>query len=212
MAGIRGFSGLQRDNVLVTDGTHVVVASDDGGGVISTDVINVPVAAATRVAAAGDLDADGYEDFLVAGPAITAVFGAESGSPTHQTTLQGTAFGRFTGCDVDGDGATELVAVEGTLANAAVKTWKLSPDGESFAPFGMEVAAIGDTSIFASELACVGDVDGNGTEDFALNAQEGGVGKVYVVHTEPDGIWSAIEPITPDPTSATFGASIAGIR
>ncbi|MCB9699021.1 MAG: FG-GAP repeat protein, partial [Alphaproteobacteria bacterium] len=141
--------------------------------------------------AAGDLDGDGFGDFVVGTAsgngslgAAHVYFGSAAG-PSVATTLSGDQLGAGFGAsvagigDVDGDGFDDLaigapdqdggrgalVVHRGTAAGvSATPAWRLSPDGQTF----------------AERVAGVGDVDGDGFDDLVVTGAAGQNAEVHL--------------------------------
>ncbi len=168
----------------------------------------------TSVAAAGDVDNDGYRDFIVGAPGWDGVAGANVGRvvlyrggpfgpvPTPLWEVEGdvpeAGFGRAGGgaVDVDNDGYEDLL-VGAPWAHAA-----LEDSGEVFlylAPDGVpaDIASWSFSMDFPDDelgfsVASDGDVNGDGFDDFAVGAPgpvlaSGEGGAILVFHGSASG-------------------------
>ncbi len=181
------------------------------------------------VAAAGDVNADGYADFVVGEPYWDSIFYADRGQaflyfggpslPLYRVTLQVTnpgsagllvGFGVGGGADVDGDGyADVLIAVQGTRRIAVYRGGPSTSlaQGPSLYPSGA-TGALGD------QIA-TGDFNGDGYGDAAFSDYTASnpinqEGVVRVAYGSPTGLGTAVVIDSPgNQNTAWFGSSIA---
>jgi hypothetical protein len=164
------------------------------------------------VAGAGDVNGDGYADFLVGSYSASATFlylGGVSGPAVVPVTLT-IPIGAFTGAaiagagDINGDGYADVVVgaddarraylffggASGLLPTATVLSW---PEGTYY--FGWSVAG-------------AGDVDGDGYADLAVGAHIANV--VYLYQGRASGVADVPITVNGPRGSQYFGYSIAG--
>lgn len=160
----------------------------------------------TSVAGAGDLDADGYADFLIGVPEASPGGLAEAGSVLVYSGFDGSLLFRCDGekpgslmgvavaslGDTLGDGTPDLLLGAsgyhdaGVLGLGAVYLYS----GATATPFARLVGASSGDRL-GNSVAGVGDLDGDGTMEFlaaAHRAEPGGLfraGSVHVVDFEP---------------------------
>jgi hypothetical protein len=179
------------------------------------------------VSSAGDVNGDGYADFLVgadgANSAVGAVYlylGSASGlSTTPATTLNGPGgnsgfgFSVASAGDVNGDGYADVVTGLFTSNSAAggIFIYLGSALGLSTAP----ATAIDGTSVrayyFGFPVASAGDVNGDGYADVVVGAELTGAGAAYVYLGSASGLrTSAATTFAARSGDAYFGQSVAG--
>ena len=176
-------------------------------------------------ASAGDVNGDGFGDFMVTGWGANKVYvyhGGPSGiSLTPSVVLQrsdggDSAFGfsLSSAGDVDGDGYGDVVI--GAMFYLDSKT----REGRAYVmrggPHGLAstVATIIDSrepsSWFGSAAAGLGDVNADGYGDFAIGAKFGDTGHAYVFLGGPTGVPTAPAISITGSANSGLGASIAG--
>jgi hypothetical protein len=172
---------------------------------------------ARDVAAAGDVDGDGYGDFIVGSgapvrgvPAAYLFQGSSEGPrlPPAELWSGPDTFGNYsvTGVgDVDGDGHGDVAV--GALVGGAVRVYHGSPDGLASEPTVKLRTAVG--TYYGWEVAPAGDVDGDGYADLLIGAANpGSRGRVHVHRGGPNG--TLAEPIVLESEEGHFGFSTAG--
>ncbi len=179
---------------------------------------------ATTVAAGGDIDADGYADVLVGAPlasggdgSVEVHWGGPTGFRSPQTLRPPVSLGQWGAavagaCDVDADGASDLV-VGAPQQNAAY----VLPGAASGVSVGGMRALLRDAGGpvgFGAAVACAVDLDGDGYADVLIGARgNGSGGAVYVfrggaagVSTTAARVWTVAEA-----SGALFGTTVAGV-
>jgi hypothetical protein len=187
------------------------------------------------VAAAGDVDGDGFSDVLIgapgyaySGPELGKVY-AFYGEPRQPNLVPdwayesnnvnaGLGISVASAGDVNGDGYADIIVgapgyAVGGVKYGAVFVWY----GGSY--FSSPWSALGphDSSMFGSAVDSAGDVNGDGYSDIvvgAYNADSGheDEGKVYVWYGSSSGlsIWGASWTAESNQAGASFGYSVAG--
>ncbi len=160
-----------------------------------------------RVAGAGDLDGDGYDDIAIGAPYVDAAgtlagavylfrgpLGGVLGVTEADATLHGEVAGDWAGFglagvgDVDSDGLDDLLVgayrhgAGGWEAGAAYLVgWPL-PAESSLAEAKTKLVAEHDLGWAGIHVAAAGDVDGDGVRDVLVGSQVGaGAGTTYLV-------------------------------
>lgn len=164
---------------------HVYLGSTDGG--LATRTLRVQRGSlyfGLQVAAAGDIDGDGYADLAVgmnpsAGGSGSVFFGDATGALRDSKPLADLCVSTIAGAsDVNGDGFADLLS-SGT--SGAVTMYFGGPDRSSL---GASVARYGEPDPgFGHWVALPGDVDGDGFSDVIIGADqqyEGSVGGAYL--------------------------------
>lgn len=174
------------------------------------------------MAAAGDVDADGKEDLLVLAPGVMKdgvrtgclrVYSGADGSVIH--TIYGVRDDGFVAAagDVDADGFADFILsnladpTKGTYAGAA---WVYSGLDASLLYF---LTADDDHDYFGCSVAGIGDVDGDGCDDFAVGAEgdeENGVVK-GAVHVYSGKTGTRVKSLYGDAEKDSFGHAIAAL-
>lgn len=166
------------------------------------------------VAAAGDVDGDGYGDLVLGAPGIGTAYlyrGSASGIVRTPITLTASAaeFGRTVAAagDVNGDGYADILVGAPGAAKVFLFFGGASPDGSADVTFTGP-----DGSRLGGALTSLGDSDADGKSDIALGAP--GEGKVYVFQgkdVSTGTIASAAAAVTLSGTVPDeFGAALAG--
>lgn len=167
------------------------------------------------IAAAGDVDGDGYGDLVVGAPGNRTVYiyrGTSSGVSSTPIALMGPVnsdFGRAVAGagDVNGDGYADVLVGAPTAGRAFLYYGGASMDATADVTFSG-----GPTSRFGAAVASLGDGNADGFSDIAIGAPD--EGRVYVFRGGP----SLPANITAVSASATltdsmtegFGATLAG--
>ncbi len=158
------------------------------------------------VSSAGDVNGDGYADFIVGAPQRNSSFGAvyvylgSSGtiSTSPVTTLNGTASGSFgvsVACagDVNGDGYSDIIIGANTLntATGAIYLYQGSSTGISTTA-SQTINGLAISTAFGISVVSAGDVNGDGYSDIIIGAPNTSTntGAAYVYHGSPSGISS----------------------
>jgi PKD repeat protein len=183
------------------------------------------------VAAAGDVNGDGYADVVVGAPAhwnpdgqgmVYVYHGSPSGlgdAPAWTASGEhaGDSFGyRVSGAgDLNGDGFADVVVLASGYDGQRGKVYVYhgSPHGLDV-PFltfsGGDEYETGDGAI--SAVATAGDVDGDGFADLVVGASRAftDTGQVYLYHGSPLGLSPTFDPVaTGDKEGDRFGYAVA---
>ncbi|MCB1615993.1 MAG: FG-GAP repeat protein [Pseudomonadales bacterium] len=175
----------------------------------------------------GDVNSDGYPDFII-GARYTDAGGANSGSVHVVSGVDGTEIYRFDGeahfywsefgasvsaADVNADGYQDIIAGTGVSSAGYVKVYsgktgeqlyRLADDGEGYE------SPIGEGYDSSVAVAGLGDVNGDGYEDFAIGFHD------YDDSTGFADIYSGFDAsrlyrLRGDDPGDRFGASITGL-
>ncbi|MCB9682500.1 MAG: FG-GAP repeat protein [Alphaproteobacteria bacterium] len=142
-----------------------------------------PVAGAFPATAVGDVDGDGRIDLTAPFSGLYWQAGTADGMawPPVETspTLAGGSAWRplvLVGCDVDGDGFSDVVGTDATDA-----AWlRGTPSGPGSVAEPLAVSVAGQRAV---DVHCLGDLDGDGAEEF------------LVVERVPSGSFSRVSPV-----------------
>jgi hypothetical protein len=190
----------------------------------------------TSVGPAGDVNGDGYDDFIVGapfydnsetdegrafvylgsstGPGSSASWTAE---PNQTSAQSGTSVG--TAGDVNGDGYADVIVggplYDGTLVNEG-RAWVYHGSSSGLSS---SAAWVGDVNIqraqFGASVSTAGDVNGDGYDDVIVGAPRAGhltteKGKAFVFLGSSSGLSSSPIWTFEDPQSAArFGTAVA---
>ena len=204
--------------VSTNQGVYLVFGKADSGTVELADIATgssnkgfvVDEVSLSKVSAAGDVNGDGREDFIVGeyqANTSYVVFGKEDGETIHASDLAsgsskhgfaltdnsgGYSLGNrvSTAGDVNGDGLDDLIlsnsaggvfVVFGKTDGGAVNVATLAADGKGF-----QIHTSGSSEII--DVSAAGDVNGDGFDDLLVGNPftEDGHGAVYVVY---GGAW-----------------------
>ncbi len=146
-----------------------------------------------EVYGAGDVNGDGFADFLVgaygtsgaAGAASLYLGAADGPSAEAAATFDGVAAGDYLGSvlrpagDVDGDGYDDvLVGAFGCDPNGCVSVWGGAPGGVGAAAL-VELVGSSSGTRFGRAFAGAGDIDGDGFDDVVVGVGDG-AGEILV--------------------------------
>jgi hypothetical protein len=203
-----GPSGPQIVPTEITDGT-----SDDGFG--------------AAAASAGDVNGDGYGDAVIEaeGPELIGVpyvyLGGHDGLSTQATVLQLAGVGQRYASgiaavgagDVNGDGYGDILVGSGGIDknSGAAYLYYGSAAGPVTTPITLPGTSKADA--FGSSAASAGDVNGDGYADVlvgAVFAKAHGAAYLYLGGPTGPAMTAVLYPVGSSPTSAYFGASVAG--
>ena len=172
------------------------------------------------VAAAGDVNGDGYADLVVGAPGFGGVgkaylyFGSAAGLSAGAADWSATGAGTF-GCgvasagDVNGDGFSDLIVASDCLGTGKVEVFLGSPTGPKPGPAAWMVTGEATNDLFGYAAESAGDINGDGYADIIIGAPGyGAAGKVYIYYGSALGL--AVEPAWTDlaePQGGMFGVS-----
>jgi hypothetical protein len=180
------------------------------------------------IAAAGDVDGDGYGDFIVGAPNANSAqgrawvyFGSAGGLSGSGVELVGerepaSRFGAFvTGaCDLDRDGVTDLVvgAPTGRAGSGVVHLYR---GGSRTISTRTAIEPVAPSDLFGFALTRAGDVDGDGFCDLLVGAPNSNAlrGAVHLYSSRTN--WSVAEPSASragPAQSEAFGYALAEAR
>ncbi len=222
------------------DGIPDVAASDGSGGVAlwlggagalggAPTMLANPDGAGSKfgyvIAAAGDLDGDGYGELAIGecgdqGGFVHIYYGGPSGPGRTQTLAAPDGQTGF-GCrlaaagDLDGDGYGDLaIARVGEDFGGGLYIYRGGPSGLPSTTTRMDSPDYKPSRLGYS-LAGVGDLDGDGYADLVATEIDASAasGRAHVYRGGPDGITNARQftILSPDPSGLQFGASVAGV-
>jgi len=179
LASIGDIDGDGRRDLAGSNGTEVRWISSASGAIVRSVSLGTPTGEQVALSDAGDLDGDGVSDLFVSRGDVRAYSGA-TGQLLWQVTSTDLGFGQALQRidDRDGDGRAEvLVGVTEMLVWGGGDVLHISYQGEGHAEIrsgasGALLATIaapaGSGYGFGGSLAALGDVDGDGREDFAI--------------------------------------------
>lgn len=212
------------DQPLRTDCGSVTVISGGTGSTIATFHGETPGARMIQCSRVGDVNFDGHDDVLVGAfledtgslldnGRATVFSGAAPFAPL--LVFEGSANDEHLGHrvagagDLDGDGYPDmLVSLEGASPRV-VRVY------DTFGAAITDVVAPASSVSFGATLAGVGDVDGNGKNDFLIAdpGWNGGEGIVYLYNLKPNGTPRLIStlPAHGAETGGNFGYAARGV-
>ncbi len=176
------------------------------------------------LAAAGDLNGDGYGDLAIGecggAGGVRVYFGGPAGPPTASSQALVSPDGmsgfgcRVTGAgDLDGDGYADLaVARVGGDVTGGLYIYKGGPQGVPATTTRID-SPVQKPSRLGYSLAGVGDLDGDGFADLAATEIDYSdlTGQVHLYRGGPDGISNqrVVTIKSPDPIGVQYGSSVA---
>jgi hypothetical protein len=185
------------------------------------------------ICAAGDLNGDGFADLVVGAPGLAGgrayVFAGSSDGPAAHATLSyfgdAEGQGRFGAAlagagDVNGDREGELLvgAPDGAQLAGQVSIFAGAAERLSPVPLLVLAGTVGKLEAFGSQVAGVGDLNGDGFADVVLAAPlaEGGRGRLEVRRGARGGLVATPSTVIHNPDGADgegsqLGTAIAGV-
>jgi hypothetical protein len=170
---------------------------------------------------AGDLNGDGFGDIVVglpmmgSGGSIYVYLGSATGLRATPIVLPGPGplslqwgYHVAGGGDVDGDGFDDLVVGTYALPTASAYLFRGGPSGVSTTP-DVTLNSPGGAN-FGTGVVFLGDVDGDGFDDFAVDSSSGG-DPIYVFLGGPTGPSATPIAVGPPASDPKFGWSIASL-
>lgn len=176
------------------------------------------------VAAAGDVDNDGYDDVIVGAQGYNSstgrayiYHGSSSGlSDTATTTLNGVTSSSYYGLsvagagDVNADGYDDVIV--GAYSTGKAYIYQGSSSGVS-STIATTLSAPTSSSNYGISVAGAGDVNDDGYADVIVGASaySSNTGRAYTYHGSSSGLsTTVVQTLTGASSSNYFGASVAG--
>jgi hypothetical protein len=219
------------DDILVSspfyNGTYGDVYLFRGGPVsmsLDTILVGSPEHSSfgAAIAGAGDVDGDGYDDFVVGAPLGSGsdygtsflYRGGLGGLTQPPQVMHGTVSGGKAGTTVAGVGDMDADGYDDVMVGSihSVYFYRGGPSGLSTTPSDSLIGAGSPNTPFASAVAPAGDFDGDGYADAVIGASSatdgsGASGAAYLVHGASTGINHTLTTLgTGLQASSNFGA------
>lgn len=179
----------------------------------------------TRVAACGDVDLDGYQDWIVGSPKAN-VNGPNSGSAIVYSGLSGAVLLRFDGAtagiefgsavdgagDVNGDGHADLIIGAPRKSAATLSSGEVIVFSGADGSVIRTIPGAAQFGFQGSAVSGAGDVDGDGRDDYMIatpyDDTNGGDSGSVTIYSGATG--NPIRSHSGDTAGAHFGQSLAG--
>ncbi len=183
------------------------------------------------VAAAGDVNGDGYSDVIIGCPnfdegqtyegKVFVYYGSVSGlSMTADWTKASDVAGSFFGYsvstagDIDGDGYSDIIIGQIGYNNYLGRIHVHRGSGSGVSSFNWIISGENTGDRFGSSVSCAGDVDGDGYSDIIVGASDYNEsttgGAAYLFKGAAGGISSSLEWVTyGNQPNAGYGTSVA---
>lgn len=169
----------------------------------------------STVAFVGDVDADGFDDFAVDSTNKVRVYSGSSGAVIHAFPELGGSFGAaILGADINQDGHADVLVgapLKYGSAGAQFSGWVYGYSGKT--GWQMRSHTGEEHSRLGSQLAHVGDLDGDGAADYAVSApyhDDGNKGEAGVVRVYSGQDGSEIFSVTGDLHDHRLGWRLSG--
>ena len=207
------------DLLFLTDdasGDHALQALYGSASGVSTTAVSfgsLPHASVTygRLASAGDVDGNGYDDVLFN---VTVVYAdADGPDPSWTTDLPDGKYGVGAG-DVNGDGYDDVLMMHSTDDGGKGAAWLFEGGASGVSTTSTWTVTGANTSTRLGAVgASAGDTDGDGYDDILVSATGAGANDVYLYAGSASGLGSAARThlkSTYTSVNSSYGAALVG--